>query len=68
MGVKEEIKSYIIKQGFTITQVVDELNKRNNTNYSLQNFSKKLNSETLRYSEIKEVADIIGLKIEWILK
>ena len=65
MGIKEDIKSIIIKSGWTLTQVQDELNKRNRTTYSVQNLSKKINQETIRYNELLDIADIIGYKIEW---
>lgn len=68
MGIKEDIKAFIIRSGFTMTQVVDELNKRNGTDYSLANFSKKINNETIRYNEVLEIADICGYNIEWIEK
>ncbi|MGY0372501.1 LLM class flavin-dependent oxidoreductase [Clostridium sp. JNZ J1-5] len=68
MGIKEDIKSYIIKSGWTLTQVQEELNKINNTNFSVQNLSKKLNNETIRYDELLQIAEIIGYKIEWIKK
>ncbi len=68
MGIKENIKAFIIRSGFTMTQVVDELNKRNGTDYSLANFSKKINNETIRYNEVLEIADICGYNIEWIEK
>ena len=68
MGVKEDIKSYIVKSGWTISKVQEELNKRNGTNFGMQNLSKKINNETLRYNEILQIADIIGYTIEWQIK
>lgn len=68
MGLKEDIKSYIAISGLTLKQIQEELNKRNNTNHSVQNLSKKINNETLRYNEIKQIADIIGYEIEWVKK
>ena len=65
MGVKEDIKSYIVKSGWTISKVQDELNKRNGTDFGMQNLSKKINNETIRYNEILQIADIIGYTIEW---
>lgn len=65
MGVKEDIKAYIVKSGWTISKVQDELNKRNGTNFGMQNLSKKINNETIRYNEILQIADIIGYTIEW---
>ena len=66
MGIKEDIKAFIIKSGMTMTEVVEELNRRNNTNYSLANLSKKINNETIRYNEVLQIADICGYKIKWI--
>ncbi len=65
MGMKEDLKSYIIKSGWNISKVQDELNKRNGTNFGMQNLSKKINNETLRYNEILQIADIIGYEIDW---
>ncbi|MCD3254356.1 LLM class flavin-dependent oxidoreductase [Clostridium botulinum] len=66
MSIKNDIKSLIIKEGFTITQVAQKINEKNNTEYSVQNLVKKINNETIRYSEVLEIAEIIGYKIEWI--
>ena len=68
MGVKEDIKAYKVKSGWTISKVQEELNKRNGTNFGMQNLSKKINNETLRYNEILQIADIIGYTIEWTQK
>lgn len=68
MSLKTDLKSIIVKNGWTMTSVVLEVNKRNNTNYSMQNFSSKLSRGTMRYSEVEEVLDIIGYKIEWVKK
>lgn len=65
MSFKDELKSIIIRSGWTMSSVVDEINKRHNTNYSLQNFSSKLIRGTLRYNEVSEVLDIIGYEIKW---
>ena len=68
MGLKEDIKSYIVKKGWTVTKIVEELNRRNEKQQTVQNLSKKINKETLRYDEVLEIADIIGYRIEWIEK
>lgn len=66
MLLKDDLKALIIKSGWTITQVVKELNKRHGTNTTVQNFSSKMIRETLKYTEVIEVLNIIGYKIEWI--
>lgn len=68
MPLKEDLKALIIKTGWSMTAIVEELNKRYNRDISIQNFSSKLIRGTLKYSEVEEVLDIIGYKIEWIKK
>lgn len=65
MPLKDDLKAIIIKSGWTITSVVEELNKRHNTDTSVQNFSSKMIRGTLKYSEVEEVLDIIGYDIAW---
>lgn len=66
MALKENLKAAIIKSGWTMTSVVEEINKRNDTDYTVQNFSSKLSRGTLRYVEVEQVLEIIGYRIEWI--
>jgi len=68
MKLKDEIKSYIVSSGWSITKLADELNKRSGNDYTVQNLSNKIRRESLRYSEVLEIADIIGYKIKWELK
>lgn len=65
MALKENLKAAIIKSGWTMTSVVDEINKRNGTDYTVQNFSSKLSRGTLRYVEVEQVLSIIGYHIKW---
>ncbi|HCJ57509.1 MAG TPA: phosphoribosylglycinamide formyltransferase [Clostridiaceae bacterium] len=66
MPLKEDIKALIIKSGWTMTQVVNELNKKYNRNTTVQNFSSKLIRGTLKYSEVEEVLTLLGYQIEWV--
>ncbi|MFR2666771.1 MAG: LLM class flavin-dependent oxidoreductase [Clostridium sp.] len=68
MSLKNDLKSYIAKKGWSITDIQKELNKRNGTNFTPQNLVKKINNETIKYSELLEIADIIGYNIEWVEK
>ena len=65
MALKEDLKAAIIKSGFTMTQVVDLLNIKYGRDTSFQNFSAKLKRESLKYTEVQEVLDIIGYTIVW---
>lgn len=65
--IKNEIKSYIAKSGWTLTDIVKEMNKTRpeNEQTTTQNISNKLTRGTIKYSECKEIANIIGFYIEW---
>lgn len=65
MSFKDDLKAIIIKSGWTMTAVVQEINNRNNTDYTVQNFSAKLSRCTLKYLEVVEVLDIIGYDVKW---
>lgn len=68
MPFKDDLKALIVKTGNSITSVSSELNKRHGTDMSVQNLSSKMKRETLKYSEVEEILDIIGYKIEWVSK
>lgn len=66
MALKDKLKGLIISQGFTMSQVNDELNRMHSTNYSFQNFSNRFRKESFSYHEIEEILNIIGYHIEWV--
>ena len=68
MGIKEDIKSIIVKSGFSIIQVSEELNKKFNRNTTPQNLYKKINNETLKFKDVIEIADVIGYECQWVKK
>lgn len=68
MSFKDDLKAIIIKSGWSMTAVVREINNRNHTDFTVQNFSAKLTRGTLKYLEVVEVLDIIGYEIQWIKK
>lgn len=59
LGLKNEIKSMIIASGYSMAYVAEKLGM------SRQNFSNKLSNETIKYSEILRIAEIIGYIISW---
>lgn len=68
MSLKNDLKGIIAKQGFTIKQVNDELNRRHGTNYTSQNFSNRLRKETFSYNEVVEILGVVGYRVEWAKK
>lgn len=65
--IKNEIKGYISSSGWTLTEIVNKMNENlpDNKKTTVQNISNKLTRGTIKYSEVKEIADIIGMNIEW---
>ncbi|MDC4241020.1 DUF6471 domain-containing protein [Clostridium tertium] len=68
MAIKDDLKSYIVKKGYNVSKLNEELNKKNGTEQSVQNLNKKINNETIRYNEVLEIAEVLGYKIEWVEK
>lgn len=68
MPLKEDIKSIIVKSGWTMTDIVKTLNEKYNRNDTTQNLSNKLSRGTLKYREALEIAEVIGYTIEWVPK
>ncbi len=67
-NIKNEIKGYIASSGWTLTDIVKEMNKKRlpEEQTTTQNISNKLARGTIKYSECKEIADIIGCTIQWV--
>jgi hypothetical protein len=63
--LKDELKGLIISQGFTMSQVNDELNRRHGTSLSFQNFSNRFRKESFSYNEVVEILDVIGYVVKW---
>ena len=66
-NIRNQVKSMIALQGWTLTRVVQKINERHpeNTKTTVQNISNKLSRGTIKYSEILEIAEIIGMDISW---
>ena len=62
---RNEIKSYIVRTGMTMTEVVDYLSDEYGWSRSVPNLSSKLKRDSLRYGEAVELADALGYDIAW---
>ncbi len=65
MNIRSTIKSYIVRESMTMTDLVDKLAERYGWSRSVPSFSDKLRRGSLRYHEAIEVADILGYDIVW---
>ena len=59
-NLRNEIKSYIVRQGMTMQEVVDLLRDEHGWSDSVSNLSNKLQRESLRYVEAVQLADALG--------
>lgn len=66
-NIRNEIKSYIAASGWSLVDIVAKLNesREDSEKTTPQNISNKLTRGTIKYSEVKEIAEIIGFKVVW---
>ena len=62
---RNEIKSYITREGMTMTEVVELLADEHGWSSSVPNLSGKLRRGSLRYTEAVELADVLGYDLVW---
>ena len=64
-NLRNEIKSYIVRSGYTMQEVVDRLSEDYGWSDSVSNLSNKLQRESLRYVEAVQLADTLGYDLVW---
>ena len=64
-NLRNEIKSYIVRSGYTMQEVVDRLSEDYGWSDSVSNLSNKLQRESLRYTEAVQLADVLDFEIVW---
>ena len=62
---RNEIKSYIVRAGMTMSEVVNYLADEYGWS-SVPNLSGKLKRGSLRYGEAVELADALGYDVVWV--
>jgi len=65
---KNYIKGYIAQNNLSIREVHKRLVEKFNRDDSVQNFTNKVNRQTLKYDEILQIADVLGYEIKWVDK
>ena len=67
-SIRNEIKSYIAASGWSLVDIVAKMNDScpADEQTTPQNISNKLTRGTIKYSEVKEIAEIIGFKVVWV--
>ena len=64
-NLRNEIKSYIVRSGYTMQEVVDRLSEDYGWSDSVSNLSNKLQRESLRYVEAVQPADALRYDLVW---
>lgn len=62
---REQVKILLVKENISITELARKMTKFTGKKYSQQGLSNKLSRDTLRYSEIYVIAQILGYKIRF---
>ena len=65
VNCRNEVKSYITREGMTMTEVVELLADEHGWSSSGPNLSGKLQRGSLRYTEAEELADVLGYDYVW---
>lgn len=63
MKTINEVKMLAAKQGLTLTYVAKYLSEQLDKEITLDNLSKKLRGDTIRYSEMKLIANALGTEL-----
>ena len=63
--IRNEIKAYIVREGMSMSEVVERLAEEYDWSESVPNLSGKLRRGSLRYGEAVELADVLGYDIIW---
>jgi hypothetical protein len=66
-STKTEIKEYIYQSDLKYFEIIDKL-KNYGISTTTNAFTNKLNRDTVRYSEVKALADILDCEINWMPK
>jgi hypothetical protein len=63
LDIKVEIKSYIVREGTSLTKVMNALNKKKLITTTYSNIANKINTETITFNEAQYIFDHLGYKI-----
>ena len=63
MNAINEVKMLIAKRGVTLTYLAKYLSEHSDKQYTLDSLSKKLRANTIRYSEMKLIAEALDMEI-----
>ncbi|HIS37178.1 TPA: LLM class flavin-dependent oxidoreductase [Candidatus Scatousia excrementigallinarum] len=66
MKILAILKYLIAQEATTMTKIAERLLVEKNRNLSMNNLSRKLRTETIKYVEVAEIADLLGYDIKFV--
>lgn len=63
MNTKQQIKHLLVMDDMTMTELCKRMSEKLGKPYSIYNISGKLNRDTIKYSEVKMLYDILGYEL-----
>jgi hypothetical protein len=66
--VKNELKGFFLSQGYTLDKIAQLVTEKCGRTESLQNLSQKLSRGSLKYTELLEILEAIGFKVDFTKK
>lgn len=63
METKQQIKHLLVMSDMTMTELCRKMSERLGKPYSIHNISGKLKRDSIKYSEIKLLYDILGYEL-----
>ncbi|MBQ4646005.1 MAG: hypothetical protein IJB79_01520 [Candidatus Gastranaerophilales bacterium] len=63
MNTINEVKMLVAQKGTTLTYLAEYLSNNSDKKYSLDTLSKKLRANTIRYTEMKLIAQALNMEI-----
>lgn len=68
MDAINEVKMLAAKKGLTLTYIAKYLSEHSDKKYTLDYLSKKLRYNTIRYSEMKIIAQALDMELNFVEK
>lgn len=66
MKILAILKYLIAQEATTMTKIAERLLVEKNRKLSMNNLSRKLRTETIKYVEVAEIADLLGYDIKFV--
>ena len=63
ISTKHLIKGMLLMRDVSLTRLAEELNKRFGYSFTQSNLSRKLNTDTVKWSELRDITMVLGYNI-----